>query len=248
MADISGLTTADSLSCSTSAGTGISGGAGNFCAVTQMGTVICWSSSAPAAVSGLGQATKAIWSGSNFNNYFAVQGDGSVWELGDNSFGQLGDGSFTSATVHTNPRLIHYASPVSHVVAMAVNNLDFFGYQTMCLLRADGSVICAGQSQGGASGGSTLGDGQQYPQAPRAIFVPVVGIIPVASEDGQCYDGVDNDGDGKTDLDDSDCAQDLGSATGPSVATVSFAGLFGNYLQESCNTKADITNYGGPEG
>jgi hypothetical protein len=69
----------------------------------------------------------------------------------------------------------------------------------------------------------------------------VVGILPVASEDGQCYDGVDNDGDGKTDLDDSDCAQDLGSATGNSVATVSFTGVFGNYLRESCG------GYGGPE-
>jgi hypothetical protein len=73
--------------------------------------------------------------------------------------------------------------------------------------------------------------------------VPVVGILPVASEDGQCYDGVDNDGDGKTDLDDSDCAQDLGSATGNNVATVSFTGVFGNYLKESCNN----TGYGGPE-
>jgi len=74
----------------------------------------------------------------------------------------------------------------------------------------------------------------------------VVGILPVASEDGQCYDGVDNDGDGKTDLDDSDCAQDLGTTTGPAVATGSFAGVFGNYLQESCN-KSETSRYGGPE-
>jgi hypothetical protein len=73
----------------------------------------------------------------------------------------------------------------------------------------------------------------------------VVGILPVASEDGQCYDGVDNDGDGKTDLDDSDCAQDLGSATGTSVATVSITGVFGNYLKETCN--GTTGGYGGPE-
>jgi hypothetical protein len=90
-----------------------------------------------------------------------------------------------------------------------------------------------------------LGDGQQNPQAPRAYFVPVVGILPAASEDGQCYDGVDNDGDGKTDLDDSDCAQDLGSATGSAVATVSITGVFGNYLKESCNGAAG--DFGGPE-
>jgi hypothetical protein len=90
-----------------------------------------------------------------------------------------------------------------------------------------------------------LGDGQHYPQGPRAYFVPVVGILPVASEDGQCYDGVDNDGDGQTDLDDSDCAQDLGSATGNGVATVPFTGVFGNYLQESCN--GTTGGYGGAE-
>jgi hypothetical protein len=106
-------------------------------------------------------------------------------------------------------------------------------------------VSCAGQN--GSSSGTALGDGQQSPQAPRAYFVPVIGILPVASEDGQCYDGVDNDGDGKIDLDDSDCAQDLGSATGNAAAQVSFAGVFGNYLQESCNVKSGTTNFGGPE-
>jgi hypothetical protein len=69
----------------------------------------------------------------------------------------------------------------------------------------------------------------------------------VASEDGQCFDGVDNDGNGKTDLDDPACAQDLGSATGTAVATVPFTGFFGNYLQESCNTKSGTGTYGGPE-
>jgi hypothetical protein len=67
----------------------------------------------------------------------------------------------------------------------------------------------------------------------------------VASEDGQCYDGVDNDSNGKTDLDDPACAQDLGSTVGNSVATVPFTGIFGNYLQESCNPAH--SNYGGPE-
>jgi hypothetical protein len=69
--------------------------------------------------------------------------------------------------------------------------------------------------------------------------------LPVASENGQCYDGVDNDGNGKTDLDDPSCAQDLGSTVGNSVATVPFTGIFGNYLQESCNGTGG--GYGGPE-
>jgi hypothetical protein len=107
-------------------------------------------------------------------------------------------------------------------------------------------VSCAGAVRVETSyGGTALGDGQQSPQGPRANFVPVVGILPVASEDGQCYDGVDNDGDGKTDLDDSDCAQDLGTTTGSAVATVSFTGVFGNYLHESCN--GTTGGYGGPE-
>ena len=71
------------------------------------------------------------------------------------------------------------------------------------------------------------------------------GILPVASEDAQCYDGIDNDGDGKSDLDDSDCAQSLGSSTGAAVATAPFTGVFGNYLQESC--KGAFDGYGGPE-
>jgi hypothetical protein len=175
-------------------------------------------------------------------DYYAIQQDQTLWELGPNSFGQLGDGTFTSATVHTSPKRIHDVSPASDVVAVAVTGLA--GYSgNACLLRTDGSVSCAGQN--GNSNGTALGDGQQYPQAPRAYFVPVVGILPVASEDGQCYDGVDNDGDGKTDLDDSDCAQDLGSATGNNVATGSFTGVFGNYLQESCN--GTTGGYGGPE-
>jgi len=77
-------------------------------------------------------------------------------------------------------------------------------------------------------------------------ILPVVGILPVASEDGQCFDGVDNDGDGKSDLDDSDCAQDLGSLVGNSVVAIPFAGIFGNYLKESCNDLA-TSNFGGPD-
>ena len=38
-----------------------------------------------------------------------------------------------------------------------------------------------------------------------------------------------------------------GSSTGSVVTAASFAGVFGNYLQESCNTKSGSTNYGGPE-
>jgi hypothetical protein len=59
----------------------------------------------------------------------------------------------------------------------------------------------------------------------------VVGILPVASEDGQCYDGVDNDGNGLTDLNDPACAQDLGATVGN--------------LKESCNGTSG--GYGGPE-
>ena len=113
----------------------------------------------------------------------------------------------------------------------------------MCLLRDDGSVNCTGGAAG--YGYNVLGDGQASPAANRTTFVPAVGILPVASENGQCFDGVDNDGNGLTDLDDPACAQNLGSVTGTDVATVAFAGAFGNYLAESCNTGTG--NYGGPE-
>jgi alpha-tubulin suppressor-like RCC1 family protein len=240
IADLPGLSMAVSLSCSTNPVSTY----GNFCAVAQDGSLISWGQDAgpPGNRLGLGQVTSAMC-GYYGNNYcFAVQQDDTLWSVGDNAWGQLGDGTFTSATVHTTPRLIHSASAVSNVVAVAAASSNSRAVGT-CLLRTDGSISCAGRNA--TIGGTALGDGQQSPQAPRAYFVPVVGILPVASEDGQCYDGVDNDGDGKTDLDDSDCAQDLGTTTGPAVATVSFTGVFGNYLQESCN--GTTGGYGGPE-
>jgi hypothetical protein len=243
IADLPSVSSADSLSCSVSTTSTF------FCAVTQIGTLICWGAgldaAQPTTVLGVGQvlaATALASASGGERSYYAIQPDKTLWALGHNSWGELGDGTFTRATFHTTPRLIHEISPVSEVVAMATASISNDG-STACLLRSDGSVSCAGfNSYGGLE---TLGDGQQSPPAPRSYFVPVVGILPVASEDGQCYDGVDNDGDGKTDLDDSDCAQDLGTTTGPSVATVSFTGVFGNYLQESCN--GTTGGYGGPE-
>ena len=230
--DLPALPNADTLSSSDEGMT--------FCAVLHSGDLVCWGGSRPATVGGVGQVLAAIGAiGSE--TYFGIQEDHTLWAMGDNALGQLGDGTFTTATVHTSPRLIHSASPVSNVVTVTL--ASFTSSSTTCLLRSDGSVSCAGQNAD--TGGTALGDGQHYPQAPRAYFVPVVGILPVASEDGQCYDGVDNDGDGKTDLDDSDCAQDLGTTTGSAVATVSFTGVFGNYLHESCN--GTTGGYGGPE-
>jgi alpha-tubulin suppressor-like RCC1 family protein len=240
LSDIPGLAAAASLSCQT-----FGGNQGYFCAVTQTGTLICWGSSLPANVLGAGQPLSAIGSSYNGGYYFAIQPDHTLWALGTFNFaGQLGDGTFTdAATIHRSPRLIHDASPVSNVVAVAGATDTYGNYPAICLLRSDGSVSCAGEN--GRSSGTALGDGQQSPLSPRAYFVPVVGILPVASEDGQCYDGVDNDGDGETDLDDSDCAQDLGSSTANPVATVAFRGVFGNYLHESCN--GTTGGYGGPE-
>jgi alpha-tubulin suppressor-like RCC1 family protein len=246
--DLPAASNAVSLSCST----GATGSAGSFWAVTQNATLLTWGwEASPGNALAVGQVDSATWArGFSYSygrsSYLAIQLDNTLWSVGDNTYGQLGDGTFTSATVHTSPRLIHSASSVSNVVAVAAA-WPMDGSAATCLLRADGSVSCAGLNRSGTGTGTALGDGQQYPQAPRAYFVPVVGILPVASEDGQCYDGVDNDGDGLTDLDDPDCAQDLGSATGNAVATVPFAGVFGNYLQESCNTQSGTTNYGGPE-
>jgi alpha-tubulin suppressor-like RCC1 family protein len=209
---------------------------GLYCAVAPTGALSCWSNYSnqqPTTVAGVGQVLAAGWS---YYSYWAVQQDHTLWVLGSNGYGQLGDGTFTDASSHTSAKLVHAAGPVAGVVAVAVT------HDSSCLLRTDGSVSCAGY------GDARLGDGQQSPAAKRTPFVPVVGILPVASEDGQCFDGVDNDGDGKTDLDDPDCAQDLGSATGNSVATAPIAGVFGNYLQESCNVATGSTGkYGGPE-
>ena len=243
--DLPAASSAVSLSCSSSS----SGQVGSFWAVTQNATLLVWGcgQASPGNALGVGSVLSATWATDVFDqksSYLSVQEDNTLWSVGDNTWGQLGDGTFTSTTVHTIPKLIHSAASVSSVVAVAAAWAPGAGASAAtCLLRADGSVSCAGQN--GSSSGTALGDGQRFPQAPRAYFVPVVGILPVASEDGQCYDGVDNDGDGKTDLDDPDCAQDLGMTTGPAVATGSFTGVFGNYLRESCNGTAG--GYGGPE-
>ena len=242
VADLTAVSSAVSLSCSGY----YYNMAARFCAVTQAATLLCWGDgqASPANTLGAGQVLSAAWVffSNSGPSVLAIQQDNTLRSVGDNSLGQLGDGTFTSATVYTIPRLIHSTSPVSNVVAVAATGSYGEGAAT-CLLRTDGSLGCAGLNSD--SYGTALGDGQQSPQAPRAYFVPVVGMFPVASEDGQCYDGVDNDGDGKTDLDDPACAQDLGTTTGPAVATVSFSGVFGNYLQESCN--GPTGGYGGPE-
>ena len=246
--DLPSVSSAVSLSCSTYTWSGEY--FGYFWAVTGNATLLTWGAgyAQPGNAQGVGQALSATWATSTALNssYLAIQQDNTLWSVGDNTWGQLGYGTFTSASIHTNPRLIHNVSSVSNVVAVTAAMAPYNGAgepTATCLLRTDGSVSCAGQNS--STAGTAVGDGQHYPQAPRAYFVPVVGILPVASEDGQCYDGVDNDGNGLTDLNDPACAQDLGATVGDSVATVSFTGVFGNYLKESCNGTSG--GYGGPE-
>jgi alpha-tubulin suppressor-like RCC1 family protein len=221
----------------------------DFCAVGSAGLLSCWGENygSPSTVAALGQVLKvAFFNYGSGGYYLAIQQDQSLWALGVNSYGELGDGTFssTAAAFHTTPQLAYVTTPLAGVVAVAV-----VGYGSSCLLRTDGSVSCAGYA-GSTFGDDPLGDGQAQPAANRTPFVPVVGILPVASEAGQCYDGVDNDGNGKTDLDDPACAQNLGSAVGNAVATVPFTGIFGNYLEESCNVvnpNGGTGTYGGPE-
>jgi alpha-tubulin suppressor-like RCC1 family protein len=245
--NVATVSNATDLSCSGSP-PGTPGTGGYFCAVGQGGTLSCWGNNTrgnytytPSTVASLGQVFAAVGNATSIGGslfYLAIQQDHSLWALGDNSVGQLGDGTFAAATYRTSPQLAHVSPTPSDVVAVATTGSSS---ESSCLLRSDGSVSCAGSA-------ACLGDGQSQLAANRTPFVPVVGILPVASEDGQCYDGVDNDGNGKTDLDDPACAQDLGSATGKNVTTVSFAGIFGNYLGESCNVKGSSSgNFGGPE-
>ena len=65
---------------------------------------------------------------------------------------------------------------------------------------------------------------------------------PGALAETSCTDGIDDDGDGFTDCADTDCATDLGSALGASLAAVDITEEHGNKTNGSCDssTGADV--------
>ena len=236
LADLPAVSTAVSLSCST-------------LSVVQLGQLLrghaecyshllgIWHQSSPANVLGVGQVISATWARISVHQCFLPR-----YSTGQHALVSGGQHLGATRRWHLHVRYCPH-NPQTHpqCFTSGQRGCGCGSWRQPCGWHGHMSAphrwkceLCRTEHWRQRSG-TTLGDGQQYPQAPRAYFVPVVGILPVASEDGQCYDGVDNDGDGKTDLDDSDCAQDLGSAIGNAVAQVSFTGVFGNYLQESCN-------------
>jgi hypothetical protein len=202
------------------------------CAILTTGGANCWDGGllAPTVMQGLGQPVAvARWSYNDYAGEAAVQQDGTLWLRGPGPVIGTGIATRISSPSHASAVLLGDTNPATNVVGVARAE------QSICMLRSDGGVYCAGSGK--------IGDGQADSPAFRNYFVPVVGILPVASEAGQCSDGLDNDGNGKTDLDDPACAQDLGSAVGSSVASAPFGAVFGNYLKEGCNPNA----YGGSE-
>jgi hypothetical protein len=209
---------------------------GDFCALLTSGGVSCWgrwNGEPAAALQGAGQpifVAAGVGQVTNLPPVSVVQQDGALWVM--NTMSPLGTGIRTpiNPPSYANAILLGETGPASNVIAAVLAS------RASCLLRTDGSVCCAGKGN--------LGDGQLIDRpAFRNYFVPVVGILPVASEAGQCSDGIDNDGNGKTDLDDPACAVDIGSAIGNSVVSAAFSTVYGNYLRVGCNP----SEYAAPE-
>jgi hypothetical protein len=243
LTDIPGLSGIVGLSCSTYWSNG------TICAFSELGALICFSYGTASAIPGMGQVAQGVSNGSTGSDSIAVLQDQTVLSYGYNRGWQFGDGSSPTTNSLLQPyhgiaRLFPGTKNVSGAVSASLATVS--NGVIACVLLEDGSVNCAG---GSSNGGFVLGDGQHNFAVRRATFVPVVGILPVSSEAGQCFDGVDNDGNGRTDLDDLACAQDLGSKVGSSIATGPFTGIYGNYLQESCNSTgtSSSSHYGGPD-
>ncbi|MEI7893746.1 MAG: hypothetical protein WCI05_11675, partial [Myxococcales bacterium] len=207
-------------------------GYSTFVALRQFGYLVEWGGnrSAPVPVAGL---ALAVGVGAGYSHRCAIVTGGSVQCVGTNTYGNFGDGTFVSPATGqaTSSRLLH-GGLVANAVSIAANQ-----YST-CIVLSNGAVYCTGGYQ------FMLGDGQQSSSGYRNLFTPAVGILPVGSEDGQCADGVDNDGNGKTDLDDPACATDLGSAVGSNVGGFLWNGSQGNYNRGSCMSSG---SYGGPD-
>ena len=92
----------------------------------------------------------------------------------------------------------------------------------------------AGTGSGPGGGGSTTTPSE-----------PVVPGLPAASAVPQCADGIDNDGDGKIDLEDPDCSSPTDNTEGPETSAV--APTSGETLAPSTSTSGSGSTETGSE-
>jgi hypothetical protein len=202
-----------------------------FAAVRQNGTVTHWPSFPPwvaVNIAGMSNVSRVAVGADLYTGNPEVCGirtDQSAICNGRNMNGLFGAGVCSDGTSEWwTPSLAHEGP------ATQVKTITFYHSGQSTLLQTSGKLYCSG-----ASNSYGLGDGQQFPPAGHVTFVPVVGLLPVGSEHGQCFDGIDNDGNGKADLEDTACAEHLGTVTGAPVKSFLWDYTEGNYLSQSCN-------------
>jgi len=191
---------------------------------------MCWGWLSDFGLSGTQTTPISIPSAANVSSFSLgpsslciLRGDGSFGCSGNDDNGQLGDGTFTNKTSFASPLSSLAGDTLADVTQVSASKLH------TCLVRAAGDVFCTGYAAQGA-----LGDGQSLPGSNRSRFTPVVGMLPVRTEQGLCADGIDNDSDSLTDGADPDCATALGSSLGSTIVTFTHDGSFGNYWTGTC--------------
>jgi alpha-tubulin suppressor-like RCC1 family protein len=165
--------------------------------------------------------------GSMSNYNCAVTDEGELWCWGMNDFGRFGLGNTTRQDVPV--AIDFYGDEGRKVIDVAA------GRHHLCVLVDSGQVYCAGRADVG--GARLLGDAQLATRAmDRTRPVPVIGLVPdTMYEQGQCRDGIDNNGNGAIDCADAGCATDLGNTSLIDIAG-SFDSSEGNFFQGSCGT------------
>ncbi len=152
--------------------------------------------------------------------YYLENAQGEILMFG-RDYGQTGDINATNS-YEAGKALTLPPGNVSNIVGLNLQAV---------LLMDNGELWVSGSS-------SVLGDGQEFNDSSRFTreYHPMRSILPVGSELGNCGDGFDNDNDGLTDCQDTDCAVDLASAEGVGALADNVDLKWYRYRTLSCTT------------